>query len=128
MKHLVRIFLLLPLVFFLFLCKESSQTQAKDITSFVSVTQAEWLDIAKTKPDHVILDVRTQEEHKEQSIPGSILVPLNELEARHGELSKDKTILIYCRSGSRSAVAADLLTAKGFKNLYNLKGGILSWR
>ncbi len=128
MRHSVKIPLLIFLSWLFLLCKETPQTQAKELATFTSVNQTEWLSVAQTKPDHILLDVRTPEEHKEQNIPGSILIPLNELEARHGELSKDKTILIYCRSGSRSAVASDLLTAKGFKNLYNLKGGILSWR
>ena len=62
----------------------------------------------------VLVDVRQPEEYRARHIPGARLVPLGELEARHGELEKDKKIVTYCRSGHRSMGAAILLCGLGF--------------
>lgn len=76
----------------------------------------------------ILLDVRTPKERKEQSIKGSIHIPLYELGTRSDELLKykDKEIICYCRSGNRSLTAAAKLKKKGF-NSANLKGGIIRW-
>ncbi len=76
----------------------------------------------------ILLDVRTPKERKEQSIKGSIHIPLYELGTRSEELLKykDKEIICYCRSGNRSLTAAAKLRKKGF-NSANLKGGIIRW-
>jgi rhodanese-related sulfurtransferase len=79
----------------------------------------------------VVLDVRTPEEYRGETghLPNASLIPVQELESRTDELgkAKDKTILVYCRSGHRSALASDILAKKGFK-VINLEGGILQWR
>ncbi|WP_347861468.1 rhodanese-like domain-containing protein [Salimicrobium sp. PL1-032A] len=70
-------------------------------------------DAAKQKHNHKnveVLDVRTQEEVEEGMIPRAIHIPLNELENRVDELNKDKEYITVCRSGKRSAQAADILT------------------
>ncbi len=78
--------------------------------------------------DVVFLDVRTVEEHRAKAIPGSQLIPVQELESRVDELQpvKDKKIVVYCRSGNRSGTAADILQKHGF-NVVNLSGGMLQW-
>jgi len=75
----------------------------------------------------VLVDVRQPEEYRAGHIPGARLVPLGELEARHGELEKDKKIVTYCRSGHRSMGAAILLCGLGFKDIYTMDGGMLDW-
>lgn len=77
----------------------------------------------------VMIDVREQDERNEQRIEGTIFIPLGELESRMGELAqyKDSTIVMQCRSGRRSDVAAANLIDAGFTKVYNLKGGILAW-
>jgi len=75
----------------------------------------------------VLVDVRQPEEYRAGHIPGARLVPLGELEARHGELEKDNKIVIYCRSGHRSMGAAILLCGLGFKDVYTMDGGMLDW-
>jgi rhodanese-related sulfurtransferase/rubrerythrin len=75
----------------------------------------------------VLVDVRQPEEYRAGHIPGARLVPLGELEARHGELEKNKKIVIYCRSGHRSMGAIILLCGLGFKDIYTMDGGILDW-
>jgi rhodanese-related sulfurtransferase/rubrerythrin len=75
----------------------------------------------------VLVDVRQPEEYRSGHIPGARLVPLGELEARHGELAREKKIVTYCRSGHRSMGAAILLCGLGFKDVYTVDGGILDW-
>ncbi|PTX65077.1 rhodanese-related sulfurtransferase [Melghirimyces profundicolus] len=78
---------------------------------------------------YVLVDVRTQEEYEEGHIPGARHIPHDQMEERAGELEgdKDKEILLICRSGRRSVIAANILADKGFKRLHNLKGGMLEW-
>ncbi|PMP77381.1 MAG: rhodanese-like domain-containing protein [Sulfurihydrogenibium sp.] len=79
----------------------------------------------------IILDVRTPEEYdKDGHIPNSILIPVQVLPQYIKDLEKfkDKKILVYCRSGSRSSVASKFLEQNGFKNVYNLKYGIIDWK
>ena len=75
-----------------------------------------------------LLDVRTQEEYNEGHISGSTLIPVQELEAKLNELPKDKKILVYCRSGNRSATASEILVKKGFHQIFNMHGGITEWK
>ena len=86
---------------------------------------AELIDSA----DVVVLDVRTAEEFEEGHIKGAILIDQNKsdfIEQVKQQLPKEKTIAIYCRSGRRSANAAERLAKEGYKPV-NLKGGILEW-
>lgn len=78
--------------------------------------------------DYVLLDVRTEKEYRDKRIDGAYLIPDNELKTRAAaELpDKDKVILLYCRSGRRSAKAARELSRMGYKNIYDF-GGILYW-
>lgn len=72
----------------------------------------------------ILLDVREQAEYAFGHAPNAVSMPLGELEARMNELSKDDTIYVICRSGSRSALAAQQLTNAGFKNIYNTLPGM----
>jgi len=78
----------------------------------------------------LLLDVRTREEYNEGFIPGAILIPVGELESRWGEIEpfKGKDVVVYCHSGVRSTRAAHLLAAKGFKHVYNYRGGFSGWK
>ncbi|WP_297889481.1 rhodanese-like domain-containing protein [Sulfurihydrogenibium sp.] len=81
--------------------------------------------------DIIILDVRTPQEYeKDGHIPGSILIPVQVLPQYIKDLEKfkNKKILVYCRSGNRSSLAAKFLEQNGFKNVYNLKNGIIDWK
>jgi len=79
------------------------------------------------KGEFLLLDVRQLEEYEAGHIPGAMLIPLGELEARQGELARDKRIITYCRSGHRSMAAAIALCGLGFKGVQHLDGGILGW-
>jgi rhodanese-related sulfurtransferase len=78
------------------------------------------------KEDFQLVDVRTPFEFEDGGIRGAKLIPLNELEARMDELDKDKKLVLYCRSGNRSAFAGQILEMEGF-DVMNLSGGILAW-
>ena len=74
-----------------------------------------------------ILDVREPNEYHICNIPGATLIPLGELPERIGELDNGWDIVVHCRSGVRSAKAANFLRQSGFKRVRNLTGGILDW-
>lgn len=70
-----------------------------------------------------IVDVRSPEEYQDENYPNSVNIPLNELQARIGELGgKDTPVVLYCASGSRSAFAARILSMAGFKKVVNAGG------
>lgn len=81
-------------------------------------------------PDTVVLDVRTYAETSEVALPGA-LTGLDfyngEFESAFRTLDKNKTYLVYCRSGVRSGYACEMMAAEGFNDLYNLRGGIIAW-
>ncbi len=74
-----------------------------------------------------IVDVREPNEYQINRIPGSVLIPLNDVPKRYKELDPDEEIVVQCKSGGRSAKAADFLRSVGFKRVLNLKGGITDW-
>jgi molybdopterin/thiamine biosynthesis adenylyltransferase/rhodanese-related sulfurtransferase/molybdopterin converting factor small subunit len=74
-----------------------------------------------------IIDVREPQEFQINRIPGSELIPLGDIPKRYNELNPDEEIVVHCKSGGRSARAADFLRSVGFKHVLNLKGGILDW-
>ncbi len=92
------------------------------------VTADEALAILKDQPNAVLLDVRTEAEFAEGHIEGAQQLAVEELLDRTGELPADKStpIVVYCRSGRRSALAVDQLAGLGYTTLYDL-GGINSW-
>ncbi|HEX7022456.1 MAG TPA: rhodanese-like domain-containing protein [Trueperaceae bacterium] len=75
----------------------------------------------------LLLDVREKSEFDEARIPGSLLIPLGELAGRQEELPKDRDIMVHCRSGARSARAAQYLNVQGYRAT-NMAGGILAWK
>jgi rhodanese-related sulfurtransferase len=75
----------------------------------------------------VVLDVRAQAAYESGHIAGSKLMPIPELEDRIDGLDKGKTIIVYCGNGGRSEKAREVLVQHGFKNVYNMLGGITAW-
>ena len=94
----------------------------------MNITAEEARQIMDSEEGYVILDVRTQEEYDQGHIPGAILIPNTEIEARaEQELpDKDQLILVYCRSGRRSKLAADILVSLGYTDIREF-GGIIDW-
>jgi molybdopterin/thiamine biosynthesis adenylyltransferase/rhodanese-related sulfurtransferase/molybdopterin converting factor small subunit len=75
----------------------------------------------------LLLDVREPHEHQLCRLPGAVLIPMREVPKRLEELDRNQEIVVYCRSGARSAKIAQLLRASGFPVVRNLTGGILAW-
>jgi phage shock protein E len=77
----------------------------------------------------VVLDVRTPEEFAAGHLPGAINIPHTELASRVAELdgSRESDIVVYCRSGARSATALGVLEKSGFKRLFHLEGDYTRW-
>lgn len=91
------------------------------------ITVQELHNLIENEEDFQLIDVREEFESEVASI-GGILIPLGQIYFNLSEIEKEKKVVIYCRSGKRSADAILLLQeASGFDNLYNLKGGILEW-
>ncbi|MBT8171783.1 rhodanese-like domain-containing protein, partial [Candidatus Bathyarchaeota archaeon] len=80
-------------------------------------------------PNLIVLDVRTQTEYDTSHLDNSILIPLDELETRINELSefRDVEIIVYCRTGRRSAEASEILDVNNFTKIFNVLGGITAW-
>jgi rhodanese-related sulfurtransferase/rubrerythrin len=77
---------------------------------------------------YTLLDVRQPWEYEEDHLPGAKLVPLGDLQEGTQSLNPEKPTLVYCAVGGRSRVAAQLLSGRGFKEVYNLSGGIKAFR
>ena len=79
--------------------------------------------------DPFILDVRTPGEFQQGHLPDAVLIPVQELAQRVGEIAKyrDQKVFIYCRSGNRSVVASNILIQAGFTDLYSLRYDIREW-
>ncbi len=80
--------------------------------------------------DTLLIDIRTKEEFDEKNIDGAINIPLQNLMQDIDEIIdyKDKSVIIYCRSGHRSIIACNLLEMEGFKHIYNLEKGIIQYK
>ncbi|MBZ5503708.1 MAG: ThiF family adenylyltransferase, partial [Acidobacteriia bacterium] len=76
--------------------------------------------------DLFLLDVREPQEYRICHLNGR-LIPLGEIPQRVGELDRSREMVVYCRSGKRSADAVEFLQRAGFQKIWNLKGGILAW-
>ena len=82
------------------------------------------------KEDVVVLDVREPSETAAGKISKAIQIPVGALKTRIGELEKhkDKTVLVYCKTGARAGAACKELGRNGFQNVYTLSGGMAAWQ
>jgi phage shock protein E len=78
------------------------------------------------KEKHTLVDVRTAQEYKSGYIPGAINISVQELSSKLNKIPKDKPVVVYCRSGSRSSQAARTLLGAGYTDVYDL-GSISGW-
>lgn len=78
------------------------------------------------KEAHTLLDVRTADEFRSGYIPGAVNISLQELGGKMSRIPHNKPVVIYCRSGNRSAMAASMLKRQGYAGVHDL-GGIISW-
>ncbi len=74
-----------------------------------------------------LLDVRSVDEFRQARLLGATLIPISEIERRYFEVPRDRPVVIYCAVGSRSGLVADFLEKKGYRQVYNMKDGIVGW-
>ena len=96
--------------------------------SYDQISGAEAKALMDSESGYIILDAREQDEYDEGHIPGAILIPYGEIADRaENELpDKNQLILVYCRSGRRSKIAAEELVKLGYTNVKEF-GGIIDW-
>jgi len=94
----------------------------------ISVNEA-YKMIKKARGNLVILDVRNHSEYNLGHLYDAVLIPVYELEERISELQEhvNDPIIVYCKAGSRSQIACEILAAHGFTKVYNMLGGITAW-
>lgn len=135
-----KLFLLLPL-FILFSCsKETGETEIVEektetqevISEFGEITAIEVCKIVANNPDVVFLDVRTIEEFNGElgHFKNAVRVAITDLIEEFDKIENymDDEVIVYCRSGRRSRKACEVLVYNGFKDVKNLKGGLLGWQ
>ncbi|MBR5155810.1 MAG: rhodanese-like domain-containing protein [Clostridia bacterium] len=95
---------------------------------YEQITAEDAKKIMDSDEKYIILDVREQDEYDSGHISGAILIPYTEIENKAEEMlpDKDNLILVYCRSGRRSKIAAETLTKLGYTNIKEF-GGIIDW-
>lgn len=90
------------------------------------VTAEELKAMIRSGEKVTLIDVRTPEEYEGGHIPGAVLIPMSEI-VNEDDLPYDGTIVLYCRSGKRSARARSVLAGRGHERLVDLAGGIKAW-
>jgi adenylyltransferase/sulfurtransferase len=91
------------------------------------ITVQELKQLQDSKADFQLIDVREEYEFDESNLKGE-LIPMGDVMNNVDKISRDKKVVVHCRSGKRSASVIQMLEAQyGYTNLYNLKGGILAY-
>ena len=123
MKKLL--FLLLT-VMMLTACGQATENGKEAV--YVNITAEEAKVIMESEEGYIILDVREQDEFDAGHIPGAILIPYTQIDEKAKDMLPDKyqLILVYCRSGRRSKIAAETLAELGYTNIKEF-GGIIDW-
>jgi phage shock protein E len=106
---------------------EEASDQANEEKSVQEISQQ---DLLSNPPrDALILDVRTPGEFGEGHVPNAVNIPHNELASRLSELnsSSDRPIVLYCKSGRRAGMAAEVLQRAGYTDLHHLTGDMNAW-
>ena len=100
----------------------------KDVAEYEMITAQQAKEIMDTQEGYVILDTRTEEEYEQGHIPGAIVISHEEIKEKAESVltDKDQLILVYCRSGRRSKLAAQDLVELGYTNVKEF-GGIIDW-
>lgn len=134
-KYILFLFLAILVTIFIIGCdmqeqgyeiQEENEPLSSDLARTIRISATEAMEMMTD--DVIILDVRNPDEFAQSHIPNAILLPLPEIwdNAENVLTDKNQTILIYCRSGVRSAYAAQELIELGYTNVYDF-GGIIDW-
>ncbi len=109
-------------------CSSNNDADTGEANSYQTITAEEAKKMMDDTESIIVLDVRTQEEYEEGHIKDSLLIPDYEITETAETVLTDKSaaILVYCRSGRRSANASQALADLGYENVYDF-GGIIDW-
>ena len=100
----------------------------EDGKPFADISAADAVQFLQQHPETVVIDVRTSSEYQSGHIPGSKLIPVDEIENRVNEVPKEaRHVLVTCQGGGRSAAACQFLSEKGYTNLMNMYDGMGGW-
>lgn len=107
----------------------AEETAASGKKAVVKRIEVEEFDKLRARKESVVLDVRTESEFKAGHIPGAVNVDVNagDFDAKIAKLDKNKTYLVHCMVGHRSAKACDKLAAAGVTNLFDFGVGLKAW-
>ena len=95
--------------------------------SMLQISPQELKNKLNSNADVLLIDIREDCEREAYNI-GGVHMPMGDLMARLTEIPKDKEVILYCEKGIRSTIAIQRLEGLGFKNLYNLSGGMKAWK
>ena len=121
-----KLFFLFLAVMMLTACGQAKENDQGAV--YVNITAEEAKRIIDSEEGYIILDVRERDEYDAGHIPEAILIPYTQIEEKAEEVltDKDQLILVYCRSGRRSKIAAEALVELGYTNIKEF-GGITDW-
>jgi adenylyltransferase/sulfurtransferase len=105
----------------------SHDHETADTNSTLDITSLDLKSRLSLDPNLILLDVREPHELEISAIPNAINIPLGQLAGRLAELNTADDMVVFCKAGTRSMRAIELLSSAGFKKLKNLKGGINAW-
>ncbi|WP_240675777.1 rhodanese-like domain-containing protein [Ammoniphilus sp. CFH 90114] len=91
------------------------------------LTPQEVEQLLKERKDIQFIDVRELEEYEAGHIEGVTLIPLSQFDIRKSEIDPEKETVFICRSGNRSGKVCEYLSTMGYRNMYNMVGGMLNW-
>jgi rhodanese-related sulfurtransferase len=74
-----------------------------------------------------VLDVRSPEEYASGHVPGAVNIPYDQIASRIAEVPRDQDVVLYCKSGRRAGIAAEVLAGQGYTRLQHLEGDIVAW-
>lgn len=124
----MKIHLYFSIIFIILILSSCSKDKSDSIGTNLSAT--EFSDKLKENPEATVIDVRTPEEFSNGHVANSININLNSdnFDSQISLIDKSKPVFVYCLSGNRSTSAAGKMRSAGFKEVYELKGGILKWK
>lgn len=133
-------FVVLVALFLAACSNNANQTDAKPVATsqiaaastqtevFASYPPAQTMDLIQRKKELLIVDVRSPEELREGKIVNSTLIPFFDIMKGAHAIPQDRPLLLICAVGGRSYAAMQILSRMGYKEIYNLEGGIAAWK
>ena len=115
------------IIVFVFILSYSCEVQAGIYYYFITADELKQRLDDPEDNGFLVIDVGTKSEYDTSHIPGAVSIPLKELGYRVWSLDKSKDIILYCRKDIQSKIAAQILINAGFKDVYDLVGGLKDW-